>query len=215
MNNSHKATFIARFVAGIVLITVVFFANPSVSYANDDNTVGTHHIYLPVVVSGSERESVTTQATGTDCQLSPEESALAQLLTSSANQQRPSLKCNSTLSALARSRAEDMARRGYFSHVNPDGVGPNYLAIQSGYTLPASYGQGLTDNNIESIGAGAGNAEAMWNAWMESPSHSTHILGAADFYRAQTEYGIGFIKMDGSAYTNYWVIITASPENGS
>ena len=46
-------------------------------------------------------------------------------------------------------RALDMGTRRYFSHVNPDGYGPNYLVQQAGYALPSFYGQEPDANNIE------------------------------------------------------------------
>jgi uncharacterized protein YkwD len=51
------------------------------------------------------------------------EAEMAALLTGSA-QRRPRLTWNPVLAKVARERAWDMAVRGYFSHVNPDGVGP-------------------------------------------------------------------------------------------
>lgn len=213
MNNSPLTICVCRFITSFSLIVLLIGGSPHVSYANaaaTPATDGSHQVFLPLVVG----EQGTKQYDA-GCHLNAEESALAQLLTSAPDQQRTGLQCNGKLSALARSRAEDMARRGYFAHVNPDGYGPNFLATQAGYKLPAHYDHSLTGNNIESIGAGAGSAEDMWNAWMQSPSHSTHILGAADFYREQFEYGIGFVKVDQSSYTYYWVVITAAPDSGS
>jgi uncharacterized protein YkwD len=39
---------------------------------------------------------------------------------------------NATLRAFARSRSEDMAKRGYFGHDDPDGVGPQEKAKKAG-----------------------------------------------------------------------------------
>jgi uncharacterized protein YkwD len=104
-----------------------------------------------------------------------------------------------------------MGRRHYFDHVNPEQQGPNYLVRLASYVLPDEYGTARSSNNIESIGAGAREAEVMWNAWMESSKHRTHLLGQGDFHRAQTDYGIGFARVPGSDYQYYWVVITAKP----
>lgn len=74
-------------------------------------------------------------------QFSPnaQEERIAVLMTQDPDQKRSSLSYNPILARVARERAADMARRGYFSHVNPDGLGPNFLAAQAGYALPAPY----------------------------------------------------------------------------
>src|SRR5688572_25772004 len=45
------------------------------------------------------------------------------------------LRWNDTLARVAESKALDMAKRNYFNHVSPDGLGINYLVHQSGYSL--------------------------------------------------------------------------------
>jgi uncharacterized protein YkwD len=44
----------------------------------------------------------------------------------------PPVAENSTLKAFARSRSDDMVKRGYFGHNDPDGVGPQEKAEQAG-----------------------------------------------------------------------------------
>ena len=96
-------------------------------------------------------------------------------------------------------------------HVNPDGQGPNYLVRSAGYQLPSEYSTEVNGNNIESIGAGAGDADGMWNAWMASNKHVTHILGKTSFFAEQIDYGIGFAQVPGSPYQYYWVFISSKP----
>jgi len=168
---------------------------PEQQYANQ--------LYLPLIVNSETTEPA--------CNLSAEEALMAELLTTSAEQERPTFSCNAQLSAIARSRAEDMARRAYFGHTNPDGHGPNYITLQRGYPLPAFYDLSLTGNNIESIGAGASGAEVMWKAWMSSEKHATHLLGTNAFFKTQSEYGIGFVQLPGSPYEFYWVVLSAQP----
>jgi uncharacterized protein YkwD len=160
-----------------------------------------HKIFLPVVTSTMEPS----------CELNAQEAQIEELLRNHPNQQRVTLSCNPTLSAVARARAEDMGRRRYFNHIDPDGHGPNYLVRQAGYALPSEYSTAENANNIESIGAGIGDAAGMWNAWMNSGPHLAHLLGTHEFYAAQVEYGIGFASVPGSPYQNYWVFISSKP----
>lgn len=138
-----------------------------------------------------------------------QEIAIANFMRQDPNQKRPSLNWNSTLAQVARARALDMATRRYFGHVNPDGYGPNYLVQQAGYQLPSWYDQSPTANNIESIAGGAATPTDVWNLWMSSSPHRTHLLGLDPFYAAQIDYGIGFVQVPGSPFEYYWVVITA------
>jgi uncharacterized repeat protein (TIGR02543 family) len=128
-----------------------------------------------------------------------------------SGQQRPFLKLDPTLSEVARQRAQDMAQRDYFAHVDPDGNGPNYYVEQAGYDLPELYGDSRSGNYIESIAAGRPTAGATWNDFMASPPHKTHLLAEDPFYQEQTSYGIGYAYDASSKYRYYWVVITAPP----
>lgn len=143
--------------------------------------------------------------------LSAEEALIADYMVNDAGQMRPSMQLDPILARVARERAQDLATRNYFAHVNPDGFGPNALVRDAGYVLPAWWGTGATDNYIESIAAGRNTAAATWTDWMNSPSHRTHILGTDVFYQNQTSYGVGYAYSAGSTYRHYWVILTAPP----
>ncbi len=116
-----------------------------------------------------------------------------------------------TLTAVARARALDMGRRGYFDHVNPDGHGPNYMVRAAGYPLPAWWGTDPEANYIESIAGGRSTASATWNDWMNSPEHRDHILANTSFDAGNTSYGVGYAAVEGSPFTYYWVVITCPP----
>ena len=134
---------------------------------------------------------------------------IASRMQSASGQRRAFLTFDPILSQVARERAADMAKRGYFDHTNPDGHGANYLVRKAGYILPSGYpGDG---NNIESIAAGGSSAGTTWGDWMGSPDHKKHLLGEISFFAAQTSYGIGFYEDAGSPYRYYWVVITAPP----
>ena len=147
--------------------------------------------------------------------LTREEQSLAKFLVgdSAQHRSRGEMQLDPILTAVARARAGDLATRRYFSHVNPDGHGPNYMLCAAGYGLPAFWGTNPTDNCVESIGAGYATPEDAWAGWMKSSSHRSHLLAQNSFYRNQTSYGVGFYSDPSSAYRRYWVIITAPPNS--
>lgn len=140
------------------------------------------------------------------------EAQIANFMEYERNQGRSSLNYNPILARIARERAYDLGQRNYFDHVNPEGMGPNYLVTLAGYHLPAHYEKGKWGNNIESIAAGSATAEGAWYQWMNSTAHRTHLLGLDRFYAEQTEYGIGHAFVWNSEYKHYWVVITAPPD---
>lgn len=147
--------------------------------------------------------------------LSALEQAFIGLVTAHPDQKRSPFRLHATLCQVARARATDMAERGYFSHTDPDQHGPNYHVRAAGYALPAHYGSGSGDNSVESIAAGQTTAAQALEGWVQSPAHRRHVLAETDFYRQQTNVGIGHCKLDSSRYKNYWVFISAPPERGA
>jgi hypothetical protein len=138
-----------------------------------------------------------------------QEAAIADLMVHASGQRRPFMVLDPILSKVARERAADMAQRGYFDHINPDGHGANYLVRKAGYVLPPNYPS--DGNNLESIAGGSPTASAAWDDWMHSPDHKTHLLGEQSFFAAQTSYGVGYYADPASEYRYYWVVITAPP----
>lgn len=187
-----------------ILFVFVLIAWLAPARVHADPEEEANRLFLPIVT-----KSDAVQASETPCELSEQERRIEELLRTHAQQQRITLTCNRLLAGVARARAADMGQRGYFSHVNPEGQGPNYLVRQTGYVLPNNYSQELNGNNVESIGAGPGDADGMWNAWMTSEKHSTHLLGKTSFFAEQIDYGIGFAQVPGSPYQYYWVFISA------
>lgn len=178
-------------------------------------------IVLPVLMLSADRAGATADS-GTEiympllltqpaCEPNVEEAELAAIFQTDPAQSRERIECDVVLSEVARQRAQDMAARHYFGHVNPDGVGPNLLVRASGYALPDEYSMSQDGNNIESIAGGYESAEAAWSGLMDSPAHRRHLLGEVDFYREQTDLGIGYFFDADSDYQHYWVIITAKP----
>ncbi len=145
--------------------------------------------------------------------LNSQEQAMANLLVNDSGQtrDRSAMLLDATLSAVARAKAKDMATRGYFDHVTPDGIGANYAIRSAGYPLPLWYGTAKANNNVESLSAGYSSASSAWSALLNSDGHRTHLLATDSFYRDQTTYGIGFYHDDSSPYVDYFVILTAPP----
>lgn len=79
------------------------------------------------------------------------------------------LKVNELLKKAAQSKADDMARKGYFSHQSPDGKTPWYWIDQTGYTYKAA-GENLAVNFDYS--------RDVVSAWMNSPTHKANIVKA-------------------------------------
>ena len=79
----------------------------------------------------------------------------------------PPLKINPVLTAAAQAKADDMAARGYFAHVAPDGKEPWYWFEKVGYQYEYA-GENLAIDFADSID--------VQRAWMNSPTHRDNIL---------------------------------------
>lgn len=98
----------------------------------------------------------------------------SQVLLQETNQQRSvkhegALHINETLSRAAQSKANDMAQKGYWSHVTPDGKQPWYFITAQGYNYSAAG---------ENLAYGFGTSQQIVSAWMQSPEHRANILNA-------------------------------------
>ena len=84
---------------------------------------------------------------------------------------------NASLARAAQNKANDMATKGYFSHVGPDGKEPWVWISEAGYQYRFA-GENLAVRFDES--------SDVVNAWMASPSHRANIVKPV-----YTEIGIG------------------------
>jgi hypothetical protein len=87
------------------------------------------------------------------------------------------LTADPLLAQAAQGKANDMAAKGYFSHVSPDGTLPWYWFKQVGYNYQFA-GENLAINFNDS--------NDVVNAWMASPMHRANILK-----QEYTKEGIG------------------------
>lgn len=130
-----------------------------------------------------------------------------------SEQGRGGIKWNGLLASVALSRITRMAKEGWQAHTDPQGRGPNDAVRAAGYKLPDSYSHAKDGNNIESLlWGGDGGLDQVWNAWMGSPHHRTHILGLNDFYAGQICVGVAHVDMVGSRWRHYYAILTCHPE---
>ncbi len=96
--------------------------------------------------------------------------ARAQILTL-VNQQRATAGCkpltaSSSLNTLAQNFSDEMAARGFFDHTDPDGNDPWDRAAKLG----------ISNLGGENIAMGQPDAQAVMDAWMNSPGHRANIL---------------------------------------
>jgi uncharacterized protein YkwD len=107
------------------------------------------------------------------------------------------LRLNERFSKIARAHSEDMARRDFFDHVNPDGNSATQRAIAGGFPCRKDQGNGgytigvsenIFQNNLYSrVTVYQGRTTYHWNTldeiarttmegWMGSPGHRANIL---------------------------------------
>lgn len=122
---------------------------------------------------------------------------------------RPQLTWNESLANAAQSKAEDMARRNYFSHVTPEGRGINIMIHEAGYRLVDAFLDRRRNNSFESITAGLDKGEAAIMNLIPSAGHRKHLLGLSEFWANALDIGIGFAANPGSRYRYYWVVVIA------
>ncbi len=128
---------------------------------------------------------------------------------------KTALRWNDTLARVAEARAYDMAARDYFSHVDPDGYGPNYHIHRAGYRLNADWLVKRTANNFESIAANYPDAQEGIRALIvgrgqPTKHHRKHLLGMDKWNHSLTDIGIGYVRMpSGSVYKSYLCVTIA------
>ena len=112
------------------------------------------------------------------------------------------------LSKIARAHSQDMANRGFFNHVNPEGETPRDRLRRAGYSCPKTTGENIFQNNLYSRVTISGDRKSYdWNSlgqiagstvggWMHSSGHRQNIVN-----RAYRRTGIGAaIAADGQVY---------------
>lgn len=108
------------------------------------------------------------------------------------------LAVNAELMASSRFRANDMLKRDYFSHVDPDGFGPNSRALEKGYVLGKHYKRSKETNNIEAIAAGDESPADILKSLIIDDGvpdlgHRKQLLAMQEFHALAREIGVGIV----------------------
>jgi uncharacterized protein YkwD len=107
-----------------------------------------------------------------------------------ANDHRRAIGCGAlawhdAAARLAQAHSEDMGRRGYFSHVDPEGRSPFDRMREAGVDFRRA---------AENIASGQATARLVLAGWISSPSHRANLENCA-----LTHHGVGF---DGRNWTH-------------
>ena len=134
-------------------------------------------------------------------------SVLPSVVTSLTNEDRAAnglavVTPDALLTKAAQLKAEDMAEKGYFSHVSPDGKTPWYWLDQVQY--PYSYAG-------ENLAVDFNDSKDVEDAWMASPTHRANIVKPQ-----YTRIGVGVAKgMFEGNETTFVVQFFATPKSGA
>ena len=145
----------------------------------------------------------------------PDNYALPLLYEKGLNVSKILLQWNDTLAKVAEAKAYDMAKRNYFGHMDPDGIGINYFINKSGYLLESKWLEKKDTNYFESLVANVSNGEVAIKELIRdqnTPSlgHRKHLLGLDSWNGSLKDIGIGFCRRDsGSSYSTYVCVIIA------
>jgi uncharacterized protein YkwD len=107
------------------------------------------------------------------------------------------VRWNATLETAARRHAQDMARRNFFAHTNPDGAEPWDRATRAGYRWSVV---------AENIAAGHADMQAALEGLIKSPGHCRNLMNAR-----VTEMAMAGLHTTGSDYPTYWSMSLARP----
>jgi uncharacterized protein YkwD len=101
------------------------------------------------------------------------------------------LRNSEVLNIAAYNHSKDMGVRGFFSHFTPDGLSPFDRMNAAGYTHNTA--------KAENLAAGQTTAQAVFDAWRNSPGHDAVML-----HSSMKVIGIGRVQVSGSDHGIYW-----------
>jgi uncharacterized protein YkwD len=104
---------------------------------------------------------------------------------------------NGGLRCAARVHSADMAQRGFFDHVNPDGEDPFDRMERTGFRFSLAG---------ENIAAGQRSPEEVMAGWMASPGHCANIMEPGF-----THFGVGLYVDANSDLGLFWTQTFATP----
>lgn len=102
----------------------------------------------------------------------------------------PALSWNEPLAGVAQDHSDDMVRRGFFSHTNPDGdsLGDRLGSVGVHWSRWA-----------ENIAAGQPTGEVVLDSWLASPGHRENLENCL-----LTQHGVGLVD-------RHWTHVFTSP----
>ena len=122
------------------------------------------------------------------------------------------LTWNDTLAKVAQAKAQDMVKRGYDGHLDPDGNGINILIAFAGYDIP--FPEYADVNYYESLASGSSSPKVAIQHLIndaepnhQRAGHRKHLLGIQDSNKYLVDIGIGWVT--GGKWGTYCVIIIA------
>jgi len=124
---------------------------------------------------------------------------LYRLIKTNPEQQRVRFVWDSALADGAERRLNDMQARRYYSHVDPDGRGPNWHLRD---LVPAWYDSRGMANSIESLNNNTDLPDDCLASLLNSPPHVDHILGRGWFGGQER---IGIVCGPGYADNCWWI----------
>ncbi|MDF1749430.1 MAG: CAP domain-containing protein [Alphaproteobacteria bacterium] len=120
-----------------------------------------------------------------------------------ASYELPPLKLNAFLNRAAMAQSRDMLARDFFSHTNPDNIGPGERATKAGYKWSLV---------LENIAAGQPTPRDAVNAWIASKEGPREAMLNPEV----TELGIGYVfaPFDPGRITSlhYWSMTLGKPK---
>ncbi|MBD0736505.1 CAP domain-containing protein [Streptomyces sp. CBMA29] len=121
---------------------------------------------VPTTTAARTQPPTTAAPASTDAVTAARAAILSLVNTQRASAGCSPLTASSSLDGLAQAFSEDMAARGFFDHTDPDGKTP----------WDRAKALGITNLGGENIARGQATAQAVMDAWMNSPGHRANIL---------------------------------------
>lgn len=102
------------------------------------------------------------------------------------------------LTRAARAQGAEMARRGFFNHLDPEGLRARDRAAAQGF-------RGLV---AENLAWGQATPEQVVGAWLQSPGHCSALMN-----RSYSRLGVGYAE--GARGKPLWVLMLGEPVSGA
>ena len=148
-------------------------------------------LLVPVTpVSADKPSRVSDDPSLAAQQASDQISPLGQKIVALLNEERlSSLTIDPLLQKAAQGHADDMAARGFFSHINPEGQAPRERVIAVDDSFRKVVAENIARATFNASRTEDQKAEKFAEIWMNSPNHRRNIL-YSDFART----GLGIAK---------------------